>query len=69
MKRKRGEENEDARAPKQVKTTVIKTEDEDMREAATAWTKDRQKTRVWENDTDESDFKEARNRPVLRLTE
>ena len=50
------EELYEAPASKQVKTTAIKTEDEDMREAAAAWTRDCRETGVWEQDTDESDF-------------
>ena len=56
-KRKRTlEESRDAPAAKQVRTTLIKTEDEDMREAAAAWSKDRRETGVWAQDTDDSDF-------------
>jgi len=56
-KRKRAlEEAEDAPTAKKARTTHIKTEDEDMREAAAAWTKDQQETGVWPQDTDDSDF-------------
>ena len=50
------EEAEDAPTAKQGRTTHIKTEDEEMREAAAAWTKDQQETGVCAQDTNDSDF-------------
>ena len=55
VKRKRdGEGDTEAPAPKQSKPVHIKTEDDDMRDAAAAWTKNQ--VAGWENDDEESDF-------------
>jgi len=62
VKRKRETEAaEDAPATKQARTTPIKTEDEDMRDTAVAWTKNRQDVGVWKHDTDDSDFRRPRD--------
>jgi len=59
-KRKRdGDNNVEAPAQKQSKVTTIKTEDDDMRDAAAAWAKDR--ITVWDNGDEDSDFGKAGN--------
>jgi len=51
-KRKRdGNDNAETPAPKQSKVTTIKTEDNDMRDAATAWAKDQ--ITIWDNDDED----------------
>ena len=57
VKRKRdNKELNEAPTPKQSRKTVIKTEDDDMREAAAAWAENRETTGVWGHDTSDSDF-------------
>jgi len=54
-KRKREkEEPDEAPAPKKAQAAAVKAEDDDMREAASAWTADRKGSGIWNDD--DSDF-------------